>query len=354
MKGASQRVDTLTRQTLTSDIIMSPTLTNSVDNATEIVQGLLKHDGIAAATSTYQVGNRVTMNEHSTSTTIIAIDPDTYNKVFQNTLASGSALSSDSSGVLVGVQTTGAGLSGYKYDTSLHGGSVGDKISLQLQNSTSIDAPIEGVVDNNFKQADSRTYISLRALAKVMPTAQNKASTFYIKVNTSDNIDTVLDSLRSSYPDYQIQLGTSSTGIDDQIGTINLISAMLGAISLVVAAIMIFTVTYVDLTNRKKLIGIERAIGITTAAIQMSYIIRTVVAVIIGLAVGAVLYIAVLIPLSQAYPFSFPNGPVSLVAQHKLMVRYSYLLALSALIATIVPTVQILRAKLIDVIWGNS
>lgn len=353
MQGASRRVDEIARKTLTSDIVMTPAEGGTVDGAHAIVEKLSDYEGIEAATSTYQVGNRVTRGEYSTNSQIIAIDPSTYDKVFQNTLVSGAELSEHSDGILLGVQTTGEGLSSDKYAYSLKGGSVGDTASLQLQNGSVIDVPVEGIINNSFKQADSRTYITKHAIAAAMPTAEDKASTFYIKASDTKNVNKLLDSLRSNYPNYQFQLGTASSGIDDQVGTINLISAMLGVISLVVAAIMIFTVTYVDLANRRRLIGIERAIGITASAIQMSYVIRTIIAVFIGLTVGAIMYIMALIPLSQAYPFSFPNGPVSLTAQYGLMLRYSYLLGLSALIAALIPTTQILRAKIVDVIWGK-
>ncbi len=353
MQGASQRVDTLTRQTLTSDIIMTPVVNSSVDDAATMVDELSKYDGVFAATSTYQVGNKVISGDHSASSQIFAIDPDTYSQVFQNTIINGSPLSADSTSIAIGVQITGEGLSGYRYDTSLQSGSVGDVVTLQLQGDVRLETMIGAVINNGFKQADSRVYIASNVLADKMPLSKDRASAFYVKLDDPERYEGVLESLRNDYPEYRVELGVASTGIDDQVGTINLISAMLGIISLVVAAIMIFTVTYVDLTNRRRLIGIQRAIGVTTMAIQLSYILRTTVAVAIGLIVGALLYVFALIPLSRMYPFSFPNGPVSLVMQYSLMIKYSYLLALSALIATLVPTMQILRAKLVDVIWGR-
>jgi putative ABC transport system permease protein len=254
---------------------------------------------------------------------------------------------------LLGAHIAGRGVASGQLDKTLQGVGVGSDVNLELQGGNVVTLPVSGIFDNDFKQSDSRSLIGFDTAVAVAPQTANRPSTMYIKARDTQSVSELAEALETAYPDYQVQLGGESVGIDEQVGTINLINSILSIISLFVAAVMIFIVTYVDLNNRRRLIGIERAIGITAASIQLSYVIKTIVAAIIGIALGSVLYLLVLIPLSQTMPFRFPSGPVSLVPQHGLMLRYGGLLLLSAIVATLIPTWYTLRAKLVEVIWGR-
>jgi len=81
---------------------------------------------------------------------------------------------------------------------------------------------------------------------------------------------------------------------------------------LLVAAIAVFIVTYVDLVSRRRTIGIERAIGIGGGAIVLGYVLKAVVFAVVGVVVGGLLFVQVAVPVVAAHPFRFPIGPVSL------------------------------------------
>lgn len=68
--------------------------------------------------------------------------------------------------------------------------------------------------------------------------------------------------------------------------------------------------------------------------------------------VGTLLYLFVIIPFFERYPFNFPGGPVSLSAQYILMRRYGIILVAVALLAALLPSCRSVRIKILDAIWG--
>jgi ABC-type antimicrobial peptide transport system permease subunit len=65
---------------------------------------------------------------------------------------------------------------------------------------------------------------------------------------------------------------------------------ILGLVSALVAAITIFIVTYIDLVNRRKQIGIERAIGVRGGAIVSSYCLKALAYAVVAIALGLLLF----------------------------------------------------------------
>jgi hypothetical protein len=97
--------------------------------------------------------------------------------------------------------------------------------------------------------------------------------------------------------------------VQDQTASYQLISDILKFISLVMAAITIFTITYTDLVSKRRQIGIERAIGIRSGPIMLSYVLKARAYALAGVGTGFVLFRFAVTPLVHSHPFRFPNGP---------------------------------------------
>ncbi len=71
--------------------------------------------------------------------------------------------------------------------------------------------------------------------------------------------------------DYNIFLGQ----LTDFLAAINMISVILSVISILVAAIVIFVIIYVNALNKRRQIGILKAIGIKQSIIINAYIMQS-------------------------------------------------------------------------------
>lgn len=143
-----------------------------------------------------------------------------------------------------------------------------------------------------------------------------------------------------------------SSMIQDQLDTFTLIDNIMRVMSLLVAAITVLIITYVDLTNRRRQIGIERAIGIRSASIVGSYVIRSVITAAVGTVVGWLLFRFVLVPVVEQHPFQFPSGPVVLEIVPQVTRSNVVILLVVAALAALLPAVRTVRMRILDAIWG--
>ncbi|HMQ25907.1 MAG TPA: ABC transporter permease, partial [Acidimicrobiales bacterium] len=163
----------------------------------------------------------------------------------------------------------------------------------------------------------------------------------------------VAEAVRADVDGLTVQTWEDLTGtLDEQVASFRLIGRLLGAVSLFVAAITVFIVTYVDLAAKRRTIGIERAIGITPGAIVGSYLLRALVFGVLGVSLGALLMWAGVAPLFERHPLSFPTGPVSLSLTGTVLRRNAAVMLLVAVLGALLPAVRTVRTRLLDAIWG--
>ncbi len=141
--------------------------------------------------------------------------------------------------------------------------------------------------------------------------------------------------------------------VQDQVATFNLISDILKIISLAMAAITIFIITYIDLVNKRRQIGIERAIGIRSAPIVLSYVAKACAYALAGIGTGFLLFKYAVTPAVSRHPFHFPNGPVTLATTWGETVSDLIILIIVAILAALIPSLRSVQIKILDAIWGN-
>ena len=135
--------------------------------------------------------------------------------------------------------------------------------------------------------------------------------------------------------------------------TFAILGNAISGIGLIVAAITIFIVIFVNAITRRRFIGILKGIGIAPRAIIISYIIQSMFYALIGSAVGAVIVFAMLKPSIAAHPINFPFSDGIMVAT----VYGTFLRAVTLLVATIVagyiPARIVINQNTLDAILGR-
>jgi putative ABC transport system permease protein len=109
----------------------------------------------------------------------------------------------------------------------------------------------------------------------------------------------------------------------------------------------------VDIVNRRKQIGILRAIGITELAIAISYLVRAMVYSVIGIVVGIVLFKFCIMPLFITHPLRLPIGSVNLIIDNVLLYLRACAIIIASFLGTYIPIRSTLRMHIIDAIWGE-
>ncbi|HRH25228.1 MAG TPA: FtsX-like permease family protein, partial [Candidatus Paceibacterota bacterium] len=140
----------------------------------------------------------------------------------------------------------------------------------------------------------------------------------------------------------------------DQIKTtFSLLGNAISAIGLVVAAITIFIVIFVNAITRRRYIGILKGIGIAPRAIIISYILQSLLYALIGAIVGSILVFAFLKPFFDANPINFPFSDGILVATVSgTSIRVAILL-MATIVAGYIPARIVIKQNTLSAILGR-
>lgn len=356
LKGATDQSDRQLRNTYTADLTVTAVgKAGVITDVTAVTKDISEIEGVEAVTSVYRAGNHIAYRDKSGSWPVEAIEPSSYLKVFADNTTQGSFLSgADINKIILGSAVAGNGIEEKRgFDGSLQTVPIGSSVTATIGQNLSAPLEVEGIFHNQFILADQRAFVTMETLEQYLPAAGNKATSVYVKIADSANAETVLSSIENLKAGLDAKMPEEIVGfVKDQADTISFINRILSIISFLVAAITVFIVTYVDLVNRRRQIGIERAIGITNTSLMLSYVIRALIYTLIGVGIGALLYLFVIIPFFGRHPFNFPGGPVSLSVQYILMRRYGVILLVVALLAALLPSWRSVRIKLLDAIWG--
>lgn len=358
LAGAVQRINERTRDTLSADVVFQaagdlPVITGSQMLLSEI--RLL--DGVEAACARNSIGGEIRYQGERFTSAVYAIDPVADARVFNisdSTIEGRYLEQGDTGQVYLGVQVAGAEMKELElYSSSLKAVHAGSAVTILFVNGVEKDYTVKGIFYTEFVQGDIRAYITetdYHDVVRAQPT--DTAMSVHVKLADAADRDAVIDSVMSAKPGLKYQTWEDVLGVlKSMTRSFDQIIAILRATALVVAAITIFIVTYVDLVNKRRQIGIERAIGITAPAIVLSYIIRAVVYAVVGIAAAVLVFLYVMVPLEARYPFHFSFGDVLLALDASMLTSPALILLAVAVVSAFVPAFQTVRTKIVDAIW---
>ena len=257
-------------------------------------------------------------------------------------------------GLVLGSQVAGFDRADELSPFALDEAAVGDMVTVSFVNGQQQEFEVVGIVDNRFVQADNRFFITDSAYHSIFTGASDTASEIAVRVHSTTDELVVAQEIDNR--DWNIEVSTWQDGAG-LLETLNLIMGSLNrvvsGVSIIVAGFMIFIVMYIDVLNRKKQIGILRAIGISDSAITLSYIIRALVYTTIGVAIGTLLMKFVVLQIFEARPLGTAIGDVTLALDVSAMQIRSMIMILVAVLGAYVPMIYALRISIVDAIWGE-
>jgi putative ABC transport system permease protein len=358
IQGAINRVNTALVDTLTSNVVITPAGGGkAIDDAASYLNQIRKTAGVAAATAVYHIGTQVSYGANSGSWTVDAINPASYGQVFTTprNLIEGHALApGDTDQVLLGIGIAGAGqTSVHGYRASLQTVHAGDRVEITLASGKTVSFLVAGIFNDQFNPADNNAYITQAAAQRLEPASAGRATAIFVRTRAGTADSQVVSRLARLRSGMKFQTSADlGAAVEDQTASYKLISSILALISLAMAAVTIFTITYIDLVGKRRQIGVERAIGIRSAPIVLSYVLKAWAYALAGIGTGFLLFRFAVTPLVHSHPFQFPNGPVTLASTANEMSQDLIILLVVATLAALAPALRSVRIRIIDAIWG--
>jgi len=358
LAGAVEGLNDKTINTLTGHIIVQAAGENPViTDVDSLIAEIESIDGVVAACARNNLGADVQYEGERTTTVVFAIDPEQDKEVFRisESLIEGSYLDpEDTDQILLGVQIAGNDREKLElYSSSLKTVHVGDKVSVRYVSGLEREYTVKGIFFTELIQTDIRAFITEKEYNSMNPLMNGKASSLHVKTEEGVELESVIAEIGAVRDGLKFQTWEDAEGmLRSMTDSFKQIIQILRVIALIVAAITIFIVTYVDLVNKRRQIGIERAIGITGASIVLSYIFRAIFYAVLGILLAALIFVYVVVPLEAHRPFHFPFGDIFLPVNIGYLIISAAILFVVASVSAFAPAWQTIRTKIIDAIWG--
>lgn len=260
---------------------------------------------------------------------------------------------SDRDKIILGKEIAGG------FDASMEsqslGVKVGDKIELSFKSGITREYTIKGIFDTKNIDSDMMAFVTKKEMESVL-NLNDRASEIIIKTKDTGNEKKYIKEFRDlGIAKEEIKPWGDYMGMVDGLSSsLGVIRIMISAIGLIVAGITIFIVIFISVINKKKQIGILKAIGIEENIIIESYIIQAVFYAVLGVGAGLFSTYFVLIPYFASNPLDFPMGMVSLSATATDLIFNSLSLVMAAVIAGFIPSWQTAKEDIIESVWGTQ
>jgi len=358
INGATRSMNSILVRTYSGDLIIEPAGEDKViTHVDDLLAGIESIDGVVAASARNDINAYFTFDDRRVGRVVTGIDPVRDEEVFDiaGSLVEGNYLEPRDRGeVLLGIQLAGADQEDIElYSSSLRHVHAGDKVKVTYSSGVEKQYTVKGIFDTGFIQTDIQAFITQLEFDSVMPNMNDKATSIRVKLADGANPNAIIERIAALKDGLDFQTWQQTAGlVQSMTESFTLINQILNVVNYLVAGITVFIVTYVDVINRRRQIGIQRAIGIKSESITMSYLIRALFYAIVGLVVGILVFKYVIIPVEVRHPFEFPFGPAYLLTQPSYTARMALVLLVVSLVAAFIPVWRVMRIKILDAIWG--
>lgn len=359
------------RQYSSGDILVSPFLNKAyIEHTPEAVAIAKTVPGFESLAVRYTGSARVESNYRTTikageirdgaGASLLGIDPDNEEAFsgIQKFVIEGSFLShDDADSVVLGKNLL------YKYTPieapgfqTLKDVSIGSRIKITI-GAIEKEYFVKGIIASKVDTFDQSVVMLDSEARKLIGRSDYNANQIAIKLVPGTDPVAVKQMLVQSGLGDDGRVQTHDEALPKFLKDIQATFAILGnaisSIGLIVAAITIFIVIFVNAITRRRYIGILKGIGIAPRAIAISYMVQSIFYALAGSLIGSIIVFAVLKPLFVAHPINFPFSDGILVATIFGTFLRMAILILATIVAGYIPARIVIKQNTLSAILGR-
>lgn len=234
---------------------------------------------------------------------------------------------------------------------------VGSKVRIRIGD-ISREMTVKGIVKTKVDEIDRSVYLNDFQLRSMIGRDDFNVDQIVLDLGGSENANKAKEALLKNgigeFAKVQTFEDAQPKFLKDIKDTFSLLGTMIGSIGLVVAAITIFIVIFVNAITRRRQIGIMKAIGINSKAIELSYVFQSLFYAVIGSGLGLIIVYFLLVPYFASNPINFPFSDGILVAPAFGTSIRLILLVIVTAIAGYLPARIIVKKNTLDSILGRK
>lgn len=366
LNGIVATINNQVKTNVVSDIVIEPqeepAKEDFITDAKELQRKIENIPGVTATVCHYKLTGSIAYDKEkkgkfkSVPASIIGIDPaqeEQFTEVAQKIVDGRYLEGLEDNDIVLGSELAG-GYGGAGDDlTSLGGVKVGDKVKVIFSNGIKRNYKVKGIFKVNFGFVDRQAFIASKEAESVL-SVRDSASQILVRTDNDDEESRYVTQIQSIDPNLKLRKWTEYMGgLSSVTESFDMITSVISAIGLVVSAVTIFILIYVNVVHRRRQIGILKAIGIKQDIIVYSYIFQALFYAVSGIIIGSLLIFYLIAPYFEANPLKLPIGETSLALSNSLVMYSIFGLLLASLVAGFVPSWRGARENIIDAIWGS-
>lgn len=254
--------------------------------------------------------------------------------------------------VIIGREIAGGEAS--NSNNNLGGIQTGEEVDIKFSGGPRRTYEVKGIFDSKNSSADNTAFVTNKEMESLLG-VHGLASKILVKTKPSVKESEYISTLRrAGFEEEQISTWYELMGKTKDVNkSFAMVSAILGVIGTIVAAITIFIIIFVSVVNKRKQIGILKAIGMRESTIVLSFVLQALFYAVVGVVLGTILSLFVIEPYFEMYPMDFPMGWVSLKITSQILIISSISLIAAAFIGGFVPAFKAARESILGAIFGK-
>lgn len=310
----------------------------------------------------YQWGEKNTVldQDKSGNWPVAGVDPTreaSVTNVSQHMLQGSYLDENDRQEILLGVEIAGGSQAETAPFLTLQGVQVGDLVRLTYPNGVQREYRVKGIFKvREMGETDRMAFVARKEMASVMGRIiyRDRASQVLVAISQAGTEPLFINQIKSLGIDGQVRSWADYGGsIGGMISSFNVIASLINSIGLIVAGVVMFIVIYINVLNKRRQIGILRAIGIKRSVIIGAYLTQAFFYAVLGIVFGGLLFGYVIQPYFSVHPLDLAIGQVSLAVQMGSVQNAVIGLIGATVLAGLIPVLSITRQRIIQAIWGS-
>jgi putative ABC transport system permease protein len=340
------------------DIVVEPGGDNPyINNVDNVLQKVRAVPDVRAVTKRLDVGASIQYKQKVVGSSIIGLFPSEEYDVSQYPyiISEGEFLGDLSRDeIIIGAMLVEGYFGSEIYD-NLGGVRVGSLVDVTYSNGVVRTYKVKGVMEGTFELVDLNALVHYKEIEDVFGLDGSKATSVVIKVkDTADSAKVKEKIIGAGVNEPVFTSDEKSDAILRQaMQSIDMINVVSNYVSLIVGAALILIIIYINVLNRKKEIGILKAVGITPRSIVLSYAFISMFYVSIGILAGLVLYFALMYYFTVSPVTFYETITIIPEIQGGLIIQSIFTMLIMSVIAGILPAWRVSKESILEAIWGR-
>jgi len=340
------------------DIVVEPSTDNIyIDSADSVLQKVRSISEVKAATKRLEAGVSIQHKHKIVGSSVLGILPseEYFISNYPNIIKEGEFLGDLSRDeIIIGAMLVEGYFGSEIYD-NLGEVKVGSFVNVTYSNGVVRTYKVKGIMMGTFELVDLNALVHYNEVEDVFGLDESKATSVVVRVKKTEDPAIVKQKI--------ISVGVKEpvfTSVEKSDAILRQAMQSLGAVdyisrfvSLIVGAALILIIVYINVLNRKKEIGILKAVGITPQSIVLSYAILSLFYVSLGILVGLVLFF-LLIWYFQTNPFTmYETIEIIPKVDYVFVIQNIFAMLVMSVIAGILPAWRVSKESILKAIWGR-